>query len=103
MIDELDHLTVGSLAFFVDLFATFPLVVQGAIDGRLGDTIGVSQSMNFVFHDVARLGTRLRATSTCVALGSRMMSGRCEIWDKDRNRLICSGVHLKMSPSMPRL
>ena len=55
MVDEHGNLEVGCLAFFIDMFATFPMMVQGAHEGRPGDNIGVSQSMHYVFHNHAQL------------------------------------------------
>ncbi|KZS91315.1 hypothetical protein SISNIDRAFT_487635 [Sistotremastrum niveocremeum HHB9708] len=71
-------------------------------DGSYG-TSGVSQSLNIVYHAPAPVGTQLRIVSSTVAVGGRVMTARCEIWDKALDRLVASCVHTKMNPSHPKL
>lgn len=55
MLDESGVLSLGCLAFIVDTFSSLPIIAQGAHAGRDGDYLGVSQSMQFLFHAPARL------------------------------------------------
>ncbi|THG97003.1 hypothetical protein EW026_g4925 [Hermanssonia centrifuga] len=48
-------------------------------------------------------GCRLKIVNTTMALGGRVMTARAEIYDITHNRLVASGVHIKMPPSAPKL
>ncbi|KIJ11137.1 hypothetical protein PAXINDRAFT_171928 [Paxillus involutus ATCC 200175] len=61
--------------------------------------LGVSQSINILFHAPAMAGDRLRIVGTTISLGSRTLSSRCEIWNATHHRLVASGVHTGMSAS----
>lgn len=103
MVDEVGNVTVASIALLVDMLTSLCLVAQGAYQKRTGDYVGVSQSLQFVFHAPAPLGTTLRISNTCISLGARAMSARCEVWDANADRLVCSAFHVKMAPSASKL
>ncbi|EJD47704.1 hypothetical protein AURDEDRAFT_62026 [Auricularia subglabra TFB-10046 SS5] len=103
MVDEHDNVAVGCLTWLVDFLSTLALVAQGAHQSKDGDYVGVSQSLQFVFHGTAPLGSKLRIDNTCIALAGRTFSARTEIWDASAERLICSALHIKMPPSQPKL
>ncbi|KZV98645.1 hypothetical protein EXIGLDRAFT_727366 [Exidia glandulosa HHB12029] len=105
LLDARGSLDVGCFALFLDIWGTFPMIVHGMHHRPRGDNIGVSQAMQFTFHDTGatRLGARIRGDATSLAVGGRTLSARCEMRDVDTGRLLCSGVHLKMSPSIPKL
>jgi len=48
-------------------------------------------------------GAKLRIVNSAIAMGSRIMSARSEIWDETTKRLCVTGVHIKMEPSLPKL
>ncbi|KAF9020664.1 hypothetical protein BDZ89DRAFT_1093664 [Hymenopellis radicata] len=78
-----------------------PLVVLGLVQGTNG--VGVTQSMNLMFHSPASTGTRLRIISTSITMGGRIMSAKCEIVSKDTGRMVASGWLSKMQPIVNKL
>ncbi|RXW15455.1 hypothetical protein EST38_g10404 [Candolleomyces aberdarensis] len=88
----------GCLAYIVD---NTPLVVLGLIQNVNG--VGVTQSMNVLFHAPAPLGTILRIVSSSVSLGGRVMSSRCEVLDKESGRIVASAFLNKMQPVSAKL
>ncbi|KAF8660492.1 hypothetical protein AX16_001617 [Volvariella volvacea WC 439] len=91
----------GCVAYLIDNCCSTPLVVLGLVQNVNG--VGVTQSMNVLFHAPASLGTRLSIESTSVSLGGRVMSSRCEIIDKDTGRIVASAFLNKMQPAMSKL
>ncbi|KAF8981101.1 HotDog domain-containing protein [Cyathus striatus] len=91
----------GCVTYLIDNCCSTPLVVLGLLQGVNG--VGVTQSMNVLFHSPAPLGTCLRIVSTSVSLGGRVMSSRCEILDKDSGRMIASAFLNKMQPVPSKL
>lgn len=91
----------GCLAYMVDNCCSTPLVVLGLIQNVNG--VGVTQSMNVLFHSPAPLGTVLRIVSTSVSLGGRVMSSRCEVLDKESGRIVASAFLNKMQPALAKL
>ncbi|KAJ3550417.1 hypothetical protein NM688_g5083 [Phlebia brevispora] len=92
----------GCAAFLIDLCSSVALTLlasQTAPD-KLSH---VSLVLNTIYHAPAPKGCRLKIVNTTVALGGRVMTARTEIFDKTKNRLAVSGVHLKMAPSPPKL
>ncbi|KAA1466659.1 Thioesterase/thiol ester dehydrase-isomerase [Dentipellis sp. KUC8613] len=87
----------GCSAFLVDVCSSTPFAALSP-EGAMG----VSQAINMVYHAPARLGDKLKIVSTTIAVGARVMSARCEIWDTTNHRLVASGVHVKMDPSPPK-
>lgn len=73
------------------------LAVLKHFEGRPSSP-GVSQTINAIFHNSAKLGARLRIVSTSMTVNREMMSCRCEIWDKEHHRLIASGVQQRIEP-----
>ncbi|KAG1852322.1 hypothetical protein C8R48DRAFT_611794, partial [Suillus tomentosus] len=64
----------GCLAFLID---NTPLVALGLLQNMTG--VGVTQSMNIIFHSPVSVGSCLRIISTSIAMGGRIMSARCEV------------------------
>ncbi|KAG9011834.1 hypothetical protein FRB94_007560 [Tulasnella sp. JGI-2019a] len=62
----------------------------------------ISAALDVIYHAPAPEGTNLRIICTLIALGGRIGTSRCEIWDKDKGRLVSSASHLKMKPSAPK-
>jgi len=88
--------------YLIDICTSLPLSALSLTSGGSGLS-GVSQVINTVYHSPARIGDLLRIVSTTLALGSRAMSVRCEIWNVPHHRLVASGVHIKMEPSVAKL
>ncbi|KAF8888937.1 HotDog domain-containing protein [Gymnopilus junonius] len=88
----------GCVAYLID---NTPLVVLGLVQNVNG--VGVTQSMNVLFHAPAPRGTCLQIVSTSIALGGRVMSSRCEILDKDTGRMVASAFLSKMQPAASKL
>lgn len=91
----------GCVAYLVDNCCSTPLVTLGLVRNVNG--VGVTQSVNILFHAPAPIGTCLQITSTSVALGGRVMTSRCEITDKDSGRIIASAFLNKMQPVVSKL
>ncbi|KAI0357962.1 hypothetical protein OH77DRAFT_1422127 [Trametes cingulata] len=89
----------GCLCYLIDNCASFPLVALGLQRNING--VGVSQAMNVFFHAPASIDTHMRITSTSVTLGSRIMTSRCEVTDKDTGQMIASALLSKMQPTAP--
>ncbi|KAJ7073259.1 HotDog domain-containing protein [Mycena belliarum] len=82
----------GCSAFLIDICSTLALI-------NIRNTQTVSQSLNIVYHSPAGLGDKLRIINTTLTVGARAMSARTEIWNETHQRLVASGVHIKMQPS----
>ncbi|KZV64571.1 Thioesterase/thiol ester dehydrase-isomerase [Peniophora sp. CONT] len=88
----------GCTGYLVDVCSTLALAAAGA-----SAYSNVTQSLNVVYHAPAPVGHRIRVINWSVAVGSRIMSARTEIWDIDDERLVATGTHIKMKPSRTRL
>ncbi|KAI8972391.1 hypothetical protein BD414DRAFT_469372 [Trametes punicea] len=77
--------------------ASIPLVSLGLLQGING--VGVTQAVNVFFHAPASIETCMRIVSTSIALGSRIMTSRCEITDKQSGRMLASAILSKMQPT----
>ncbi|KAG0708099.1 HotDog domain-containing protein [Suillus ampliporus] len=88
----------GCLAFLID---NTPLVALGLVRNING--VGVTQSMNIMFHSPAPAGSCLRITSTSVAMGARIMSARCEVVNETTGSVVASAYLNKMQPKIPKL
>ncbi|KZO99702.1 hypothetical protein CALVIDRAFT_561033 [Calocera viscosa TUFC12733] len=73
----------GCAAFLIDVFV------------QLCDAVAVRTRRQYGSIE-APLGTPLRIISTSVSAGGRVSTVRSEIWDTKRDKLVASGVHLKM-------
>ncbi|OSD00590.1 hypothetical protein PYCCODRAFT_1446161 [Trametes coccinea BRFM310] len=89
----------GCICYLIDNCASIPLVTLGLMRGING--VGVSQAMSVFFHAPASINTCMRITATSIALGTRIMSSRCEIKDKESGRPIASAILTKMQPGPP--
>jgi len=87
----------GCMTYIIDNCCSTPLVVLGLIIKRNG--VGVTQSMNVLFHSPASIGMHLQITSTALSLGKQTMTARCEVTDKQTGRLVASAFLSKMQPS----
>lgn len=92
----------GCIIYLIDICSSLPIAAAISQGGEWG-TAGVTQSIQTTYHSPALVGTRLEIISHTLGIGGRTMSARCEIWDKERKRLVAAGVHLKMNPSRPKL
>jgi acyl-coenzyme A thioesterase 13 len=88
----------GCLAMMIEICSPTPIYVLRASTGAHG-VYGVQQSLNIVFHSPVVPGDKLHIVSTTLALGSRARSGRCEVWNVTRHRLVASAVYINMVPS----
>ncbi|KAI0316644.1 HotDog domain-containing protein [Amylostereum chailletii] len=91
----------GCIGYLVDNCASTPLVALGL--ERNVNGVGVTQSMQITYHSPAPPGATLHIVSTSVSLGSRIMTSRCEILDRDSGRIVASAVLNKMQPAASRL
>ncbi|KAL9713171.1 hypothetical protein Ac2012v2_004412 [Leucoagaricus gongylophorus] len=91
----------GCSAFLIDICSSLSLAALNmTITGV--DALCVSSTMNILFHSPAGLGDQLRIVSTTLTLGARIISARTEIWSLVHHRLVASGTHMKMQPSLPK-
>ncbi|KAG1763783.1 HotDog domain-containing protein [Suillus occidentalis] len=88
----------GCLAFLID---NTPLVALGLIKNING--VGVTQSMNIMFHSPAPVGSCLRIISTSIAMGGRIMSARCEVINNKTGSVVASAYLNKMQPTISKL
>ncbi|PBK67118.1 hypothetical protein ARMSODRAFT_959788 [Armillaria solidipes] len=88
-------------AYIVDPCSVSSLVVLGAAIGA--DGTGVSQSLNVIWHQPAKMGTKLRVVSTSVFIHGRIRTARCELWDKERDKLYVSAIHTTVNNTRPSL
>ncbi|OAX43764.1 hypothetical protein K503DRAFT_730970 [Rhizopogon vinicolor AM-OR11-026] len=91
----------GCLAFLIDNCCSTPLVALGLIQNING--VGVTQSMNIMFHSPAPPGSCLRIISTSIAMGGRIMSARCEVINKKTGSVVASAYLNKMQPTISKL
>ncbi|KAF8802082.1 hypothetical protein BYT27DRAFT_7112891 [Phlegmacium glaucopus] len=91
----------GCSAFLVDMCSTLVLI---ALSMELSGEVypSVSQSLNIIYHSPAQLADKLRIVNTTLTLGARAHSARTEIWNVTHHRLVVSGTHIKMQPSLPK-
>jgi len=82
-------------ALLVDTCSSIPIVAIGIAEKR--DTSGMSQAMNFIYHNPAMLGSTLLIKAGSLATRGRILASRCEIYDKKTNRIIVSAVHTKIA------
>ncbi|KAI0340838.1 hypothetical protein BDW22DRAFT_1430503 [Trametopsis cervina] len=61
----------------------------------------VSLVLNTTYHSPAPLNSRIKIVCSTVAFGARTMTAKAEVYDKTHNRLVATGVHVKMQPSLP--
>jgi len=87
----------GCMTYIIDNCCSTPLVILGLVLKRNG--VGVTQSMNVLFHSPASIGMHLQITSTALSLGKQTMTARCEVTDKHTDRLVASAFLSKMQPS----
>lgn len=91
----------GCLAFLIDNCCSTPLVALGLIQNING--VGVTQSMNIIFHSPGSVGSCLRIISTSIAMGGRIMSARCEVVNKKTGSIVASAYLNKMQPAIAKL
>ncbi|KAH9482267.1 hypothetical protein JR316_0004365 [Psilocybe cubensis] len=93
-------LNEGCIIYLIDECSTLAMVVINAHTG-LNTPPGVSQTINTFFHFPGVIGTKLRIISTSLASGEETNTGRCDVWDKDKHRLIATGIQQTTLPSRP--
>ncbi|ESK94095.1 hypothetical protein Moror_12840 [Moniliophthora roreri MCA 2997] len=90
----------GCLAFIIDICTTFAMTALTL--GTIGVKVtNVSLTLQLFYHSPAALGEDLRIVSTTLSVGGREFSARTEVWSDTHNRLVASGVHVKLTPSTP--
>ncbi|KAL1741759.1 HotDog domain-containing protein [Schizophyllum fasciatum] len=90
----------GCSAFLIDFCSSLCLSAHSAhVYGA--PIFMVSQALNIVYHSPASLGDKIRIVNTTLTMGARASSARSEIWNDTHHRLVASGVHIKMQPSVP--
>ncbi|KAF7296246.1 4HBT domain-containing protein [Mycena chlorophos] len=75
----IDHATIGTMVLYGRV---------AGFDGR-----GVTTAMNIHWHNAANLGDTLSVSTTSVHVDNRARMVRCEIRDKDTNKLLISGTN----------
>ncbi|KAF8589645.1 hypothetical protein K439DRAFT_325892 [Ramaria rubella] len=98
MVNAIGTLHGGCSAFLIDDCSALPLIALGHRLHKFA-AHGVSQNLSTCYHAPAFIGSQLKIISSSLSYGSRIMSSRCEIWDKTNRRLVASGVHTMMHPS----
>ncbi|KAG7097488.1 hypothetical protein E1B28_004830 [Marasmius oreades] len=95
------HMHGGCSAFIIDTCTTLAMaaLTLGTVGKKLSN---VSLALNILYHAPAALGEELRIVSTTLTVGGRAFSARTEMWSDTHNRLVASGVHVKLSPSTGR-
>ncbi|KAF8520769.1 HotDog domain-containing protein, partial [Hysterangium stoloniferum] len=101
MANALGTLHGGCIALLLDVCTSLPCNLM-AYEIRKSTACGVSQNINILYHAPGHMGSELRITSSLVSYGSRVISSRCEIWDKTHRRLIATGGQTMMQPSHPK-
>lgn len=91
MCDDEGNLSQGLVCKFIDEGSAIALITHNVIRGA-PNIIGVSQNMNILFHVPAPVGTTIRMVSRSLTAGGILDTCRCDIWDKDRNRLVATGI-----------
>ncbi|KAF9242287.1 HotDog domain-containing protein [Melanogaster broomeanus] len=91
----------GCIAFLIDNCCSTPLIALGLIQNVNG--VGVTQAMNVLFHSPAPPGACLQIISTSIAMGSRVMSARCEVINKQTGSVVASAYLNKMQPVISKL
>jgi len=103
MVNFLGSMHGGCTAYLIDICTSLALTAFEMSEGGEPGLPSVSQALNIVYHSPAKLGDELRIVNTTIAVGSRAMSARCEIWNETHHRQVASGIHTKMRPSPPKL
>ncbi|KAF8334854.1 HotDog domain-containing protein [Amanita rubescens] len=102
MLNRAGSMHGGCSAFLIDICSTMALIALGLASGNLGAVNTVSQTLNILYHSPAVAGDTLRIVNTTITLGSRALSARTEIWSDTHHRLVASGSHIKMQPSLAK-
>jgi len=92
----------GATAYLIDICTSLPILALECHSGG-GSGITISQSINIMYHGPALLGDKLRIVNTSMAMGARVLTARCEMWNATRHRLVATGTHAKMAPSTSKL
>ncbi|KAI0071828.1 hypothetical protein K474DRAFT_1668548 [Panus rudis PR-1116 ss-1] len=97
MVNDSDILHGACSAFLVDFCGSIVITLQAGITTR--KYIGhVSQTISMAYHAPAKLGTKIKIVNTVMSMGKRSMVSRTEIYDTNHDRLVASGIHVKMYP-----
>ncbi|KAG2013117.1 hypothetical protein CC2G_010056 [Coprinopsis cinerea AmutBmut pab1-1] len=91
MCDGEGYLHNGCMALIIDEGSAIALLVHKVLEGGR-NIIGVSQNINILYHAPAPVGTRLRIVNRSVTTAGVLGTCRSDIWDKDTNRLIATGL-----------
>ncbi|EIN06665.1 hypothetical protein PUNSTDRAFT_145203 [Punctularia strigosozonata HHB-11173 SS5] len=86
----------GCMAYLVDLCSSVPIVAIALVSGSAG--VGFSQAMNIIWHAPAKGGTTLSIVGKSLSVGKNILTCQCEIWDKEKGKLLATAVHSKVQP-----
>ncbi|RXW23099.1 hypothetical protein EST38_g2738 [Candolleomyces aberdarensis] len=99
MINGAGNIHGGCSAFLVDICSSLAVsALTLATEGK--EYLTVSQAINMIYHSPADLGDTIRLVNTSVTVGGRTHTCRTEIWNATHRRLVASGTHVKMKPSL---
>jgi len=90
----------GCLATLADVCTALSLAALSIATGH--NFLGLSQTLNCVFHDAASRGTKLRIIGTTFATGRRLVASRCEMFDKQTGRLLMSAINTIVAIGTPQ-
>jgi len=103
MLNMLNSTHGGCIAYLVDICTSIPAIVLEVYHGKDPKPVTVSQSLAVYFLGPSRVGDRLQLVSTTVAVGARVRTLYCEVWVKNRHKLIATATHVKLEPNLSKL
>ncbi|KDQ64059.1 hypothetical protein JAAARDRAFT_27688 [Jaapia argillacea MUCL 33604] len=83
-------------AYLLDVCSSIPLLAMGISKGL--DYMSVSQNLNLVWHGSVGVGETLKVVGRSVSVGGRVMTCRCEMYEKRTGRILASALHTKVRP-----
>ncbi|KAF8628727.1 hypothetical protein AX15_003744 [Amanita polypyramis BW_CC] len=87
-------------SLLLELCTLSAIVVVGIALGK--DFTGLTQSVNYIFHQPARLGRKLRVVATSMSVNGRIKSSRGEVWDDDTLCISCVHSVIHVGREVPR-
>jgi len=80
----------GCIAYLIDLCTSVSPIALDIYYGKDPGPMTVSQSLAIQFLGPSKPGDRLRLVSTTVVAGGRVCTLYCEVWAKNRRRLVAT-------------
>lgn len=93
----------GCIAYLIDLCTSIPAVALELYHGKEPKPNTVSQTLTVQYLGPSKPGDRLRLVSSTVVVGGRVRTLYCEVWAKNRHRLVATATHVKLEPSPSKL